>query len=182
MKQQEITLEMLASVFAEDVVLEETRTVRGSNDTVWSDEKPSKSLLAKDYGEKWQEVKGAQARYKVFEFDQHEVKVRMNYGADSVERILRYAFADLWIKGQAKIRKDITDVGDEAYAKRLKADGGVVTFATVSDFEPRSRAATPGQKALGAVTKLDDIDDIAAVEARLAALKKEILAKRNVIK
>ena len=152
--------------------LTETRTIRGSGDTFRTDEKPAdENMLKRDHGEK-----AGLDRYEVFENVQHEVKVKMTFDGDTLTRIAQFAFSELWIKQQAKMRKEIEVVGDEEFGKRLKKTDGIVECKTLTDFEPKSRALTDADKAVGAIGKVDDMEDLARLEEQLQAQKEKILA------
>lgn len=180
-----VTKEMLEWRFNEGVAFEETRTVRASGDTTWENELPEGTPKSDytDYGSDWQKNPAKpKARYRVYENTQHTVKVRMDLENDTVQRLCQYAFSELWVKAQAKLRANDLKKGDDEFAKQIKASGGIIEFKTVSDFEPKSRAMSDADKAMGAINKLTDDDDLAAIEAFLAKKKAEIKAKRGVVK
>ena len=153
--------------------LTENRTVRGSDATFRTDDPPhDTTLLKKDHG-----TNATGGRYEVFENVQHQITVKMDFTGDTILRLARYASRELWIKAQAKIRREIAVIGDEEFAKRLRKTDGQLTFITRTDFEPKSRAMSSGDKAVGEVKKIDDMAELDRLEEELKRQRELIAAK-----
>lgn len=176
----QITKEMLGLTFAEGVTIEQTRSIRASGDTYWTDDVTDivEKDIKKDYGEKHTK----QARYEVYENRMHKVTFRMILDGDTIDNQIKYAFSELVIKAQAKTRPEIAKVGDDEFAKTLEKNNGMLEFRTVTDFEPQNRAATTADKAVSAINKTVDLDELENLERILAEQKKKILMQRNNVK
>lgn len=169
------------ATFTDDVVIRDTRKVRGSDSWFWSNDlaTDSETLIKTDYGENWKTADGKpQARFKVFESDLHTIIFEMHFGGETVKRAIEHAFGRLVVLGQAKERKRIGQIGDEAFAKELAKTNGVLTFEVATAFEPASRKQTDSEKAASSISKIDDEEELKQIELALAAAKQRIKQRR----
>lgn len=168
------------ATLSDDVVIRDSRKVRGSDSWFWSNEKPaSETLIKTDYGDEWKSADGKpSARFKVFENELFNVTFEMRFGGETVKRVLEHAFGRLVVLAQAKERKRVGEIGDESYGKKLAETAGVLTFDVATAFEPASRRTTDSEKAVAAIDKMNDEEELKRIELALAAAKQRIKNRR----